>query len=89
MKGTPILFLAVVASVLASALGAGARLAAPGEFTQPSGLVKMLPVFGGAIGGAVAGAIMASSAGSGGSGSPMSCCIPTVSSSRSAGARPG
>jgi hypothetical protein len=45
---------------------ASATSAAPGEFTKPSGLVNMLPVFGGAIGGVVAGAIMASSASSGG-----------------------
>jgi hypothetical protein len=45
---------------------ASATSAAPGAFTQPSGLVNMLPVFGGAVGGAVAGAIMASSASSGG-----------------------
>jgi hypothetical protein len=45
---------------------ASATSAAPGEFAKPSALVKMLPVFGGAIGGVVAGAIIASSASSGG-----------------------
>src|SRR5262249_23562360 len=40
---------------------ASATSAAPGEFTKPSGLVNMLPMFGGAIGGAIAGAMMTSS----------------------------
>src|SRR5262249_12237478 len=42
---------------------ASATSAAPGEFTKPSGLVTMLPIFGGAVGGALAGAIMAGSGG--------------------------
>jgi hypothetical protein len=46
---------------------ASATSAAPGEFTKPSALVNVLPMFGGAIGGAIAGAMIASSgAGSGG-----------------------
>jgi hypothetical protein len=41
------------------ASAASAHSAAPGEFRKPSGMVNMLPVFGGAIGGAIAGAMTA------------------------------
>jgi hypothetical protein len=62
---------------------ASALSSAPGEFTKPSGLVTMLPMFGGAVGGAIAGAIIAGSSSGGTLHSPVQSAAAPAARGRS------